>query len=268
MIVRLTESMAACRCFAAVSVSMQTYDRLVSYRPRAPRNSPADLAGQQSSAGASSASHRPRSSSGDRNTYEGAAQTADRSIGAAQQSSSRSTSDRSPVRLPAGSARHQQSPEVNVASGAGDKRSHGRAAESSQELQAHRAPDSKRRRQVSNHPPPHEHRDYSRNSRDSGAQPRPSKHSAGCHAVGGHSSGSDGTRAHSPVPMKGSRHERNSRDGRNVLAGRSIQSWPDTHDNTGGHAQLAPLQALVGEDVLAELRARALAAVRAHREHP
>ena len=255
--------MAACRCFAAVSVSMQTYDRLVSYRPRAPCDSPADLAGQQSSAGASSASHRPRSSSGDRSTYEGAAQRADRSIGAAQQSSSRSRLDRSPVRLPASSARRQQSPQVTVASGAGGKGSHGKAAESSQEREAHKAPGNKRRRQPSSQPPPHEHRNNSRNSRDSGAQPRPSKHSAG--GEDGHSSGSDGPRAHSPVYMKGSRHEGDSRDGRNVLAGRSIQSRPhkpDTHGNTGGHAQLA------GEDVLAELRARALAAVRAHREHP
>ena len=257
--------MAACRCFAAVSVSMQTYDRLVSYRPRAPRHSPANLAGQQSSARASSASHRPRSRSGDRSTYEGAAQRADRSIGAAPQSSSRSTSDRSPVRLPASSARRQQSPQVNVASGAGDKRSHGRAAESSQEGEARRAPDSKRRRRLSSQPPPHEHRNNSRNSQDSGAQPRPPKHSAGRDVEDRHSSGSDGTRAHSPVPMNGSRYEGNSRDGRNVLAGRSIQSRPhkpDTHGNTGAHAQLA------GEDVLAELRARALAAVRAHREHP
>ena len=257
--------MAACRCFAAVSVSMQTYDRLVSYRPRAPRDSLADLAGQQSSAGASSASLRPRSSSGDRNTYKGAAQRASRSIEAAQQSSSRSRLERSASRPPTSSAWQQQSPQVNVASGAGDESSHSRAAESSQEREAHRAPDRKRRAQFSNQRPPHEHRNNSRHSRDSGAQPRPSKHSAGRNVRDGHCSGSDGRLAHSPVHMKGSRHEGYSRDGRNVSAGRSIQSRPhkpDTHGNRGGHAHLA------GEDVLAELRARALAAVRAHREHP
>ena len=206
--------MAACRCFAAVSVSMQTYDRLVSYRPRAPSDTLANLAGQQSSAGASSASHRPRSSSGDRNTCEGAAQRASRSIDAAQQSNFRSRSERSPSEPPTSSAGQQQSSQVNVASGGGDKRSHSRAAESSQERSTHTAPDSKRRRQFSNQPPPHEHRTNSRHSRDSGAQPRPSKHSAGRNVRDGHCTGPDGRHAHSPVHMKGSRDEGNSRDGK------------------------------------------------------
>ena len=258
-----------CRCFAAVSVSMQTYDRLVVYSPR--QSADAQVS-QPSTAHASSSSERHLSSSRERSPHERSQQPACCSRETTEQGArhvqSRPASE--DAQQSSSIARQDQAAKGRDIPGAlGDREFH--------------TSSYRKRRRFSSRQPSAEPSDQTRSGNGHHRPSEQSREAAdGPNSLAEHSqhpvsmsvavrcSVSESSRPASSTGEKEPRHkDRRKHQSCDALEDRLQHRSPQgEHRKTGPQSHGgAERSSLANSEMLAELRERALAAVRAHREH-
>lgn len=277
-----------CRCFAAVSVSMQTYDRLIVYSPRLSADAQNS---QPSRTHASPSSERHLSSSRERSPNarhqqpgRSSSSTDVTEQGRRHVHSRLASEGAQPDSCAARQAKSAQGRAVSDVS-TGTAQSHGRVGRATKTVDPYHASDRKRRRLFSGQPPvelnaksrpcsgqerslerAHEAVDGVRCSSE-----RPQHPAGSTTALRSHCGGSSGPSL-SSIEAGQARHRDEgqhpsnsaSMQGtqRDLLPDQAVLGIPKTGRNADANVSNSS-----GSNMLVELRTRALAAVRAHREH-
>ena len=244
---------------------MQTYDRLAVYSPAQPGDVSAS---RPSSARTSSSPERYLS------TYRSEEAARPRSRESTQATAGHAQSMSASE---AADARQERSANGKDRSDSRGKRSYTERAETSQERKLHRASDSKRRRRFTSQPPaepddqsgscPVQTQPFEK-SKEACIGVQCSSEPSQLYERRSREGGLDGHRSSKPslsISVEGERkrrhrHERRHRSSHSVL-------YQGSRDSQGSHAKvMTDRLGSAGKDVLAELRNRALAAMKAHRE--
>lgn len=248
---------------------MQTYDRLAVYSPAQPGDVSAS---RPSSARASSSSERYLSTHRSEEATRRSRESTQATAGHAQ---SVSASE-------AAHARQERSAEGKDRSDSRGKRSYTERARTSQERKLHRAFDSKRRRRFTSQPTAEPddqsgscpgHTEPFQKSKEAGNGVQCSSEPSQLYARHSREGGLDGDRSSKPsssISVEGEPNRRHARQ--HQSSNKRKQSshsvlHPGSRDSQGSHAEaMMNSSGPAVKDVLAELRMRALAATKAHRE--
>ena len=275
-----------CRCFAGVSLSMQTYDRLVSYSPRQPSNSFTEHARPNAAAGPSSSSECPEGSRRSPLTDSDVQVIGEGSASLQQQADHTTGRFRSSTPQPGAftgsrpdAAQRHASREDRM-----NRPRSGRASSSEQRQPVHAGHDRKRRRRFSSRPPDGGGPSHSRpatsceahtNAAHSASESEP-QHSTG-HTAKSRADQINRAEGQRWLPSSASGHDREQRAALNKACGGKSDPLTDRlagvqrSASREGESRLAAVQSNASSgaqaDLLAKLRSRALAALQAHKQY-